>query len=46
MLMTWLRTGTAHGFAARPNLGVPDVKEGYQKALEFTVEWFNKTIPA
>ena len=37
--------GTAHGFAARPNLEVPDVKEGYEKAFQQTVDWFRKTLP-
>lgn len=38
--------GTAHGFAARPNLAVPEVKAGYQGALEQTAAWFEKTLPA
>jgi hypothetical protein len=38
------RTGTAHGFAARPNLTVPEVKAGYEGALEQTVAWFTKTL--
>ena len=37
--------GTAHGFAARPNLEVPEVKEGYEKAFQQTVDWFKKTLP-
>lgn len=37
---------SAHGFAARPNLAIPEVKEGYEGALNQTVEWFDKTIPA
>lgn len=36
--------GTAHGFACRPNLAVPEVKEGYEKALEQTIAWFGKTL--
>jgi len=36
--------GTAHGFAVRPNLKVPEVKAGYEGALEQTVVWFNKTL--
>lgn len=36
--------GTAHGFAVRPNLEVPDVKEGYEGALDQTVAWFKKTL--
>ena len=37
-------TGTAHGFAVRPNLEVPDVKAGYEGALDQTVAWFKKTL--
>ncbi|KAF7299105.1 DLH domain-containing protein [Mycena indigotica] len=37
--------GTAHGFAARPALKFPEVKEGFEKAFQQTVGWFNKTIP-
>lgn len=36
--------GTTHGFATRPNLDIPEIKEAYQKAFEQTVEWFNKTL--
>ncbi|KAA1469968.1 dienelactone hydrolase endo-1-3,1,4-beta-D-glucanase [Dentipellis sp. KUC8613] len=36
--------GTAHGFAARPNLEVPEVKAGFEGALEQTVNWFKKTL--
>ncbi|KAH9997952.1 dienelactone hydrolase endo-1,3,1,4-beta-D-glucanase [Russula vinacea] len=39
---TW--KGTAHGFAVRPNLKVPDVKAGYEGALDQTVAWFKKTL--
>jgi len=39
-------TGTAHGFACRPNLGLQEVKEAYEKALEQTITWFQKTLPA
>ncbi|KAJ6531634.1 Alpha/Beta hydrolase protein [Mycena vulgaris] len=38
--------GTAHGFGARPNFAYPDVKEGFEKAFQQAVDWFNKTIPA
>jgi len=38
--------GTAHGFAARPVMSIPDVKAGYEGAFEQAVDWFNKTIPA
>ncbi|KAF5389172.1 hypothetical protein D9757_003523 [Collybiopsis confluens] len=37
--------GTTHGFAARPNLGYPEVKVGYEGALEQVVQWFEKTLP-
>ncbi|KAJ7250906.1 Alpha/Beta hydrolase protein [Mycena haematopus] len=37
--------GCAHGFGARPNLTYPDVKEGFEKAFQQAVDWFNKTIP-
>ncbi|KAF8478074.1 dienelactone hydrolase endo-1-3,1,4-beta-D-glucanase [Russula ochroleuca] len=36
--------GTAHGFAVRPNLKVPDVKAGYEGSLDQTVAWFKKTL--
>ncbi|KAH9179171.1 dienelactone hydrolase endo-1-3,1,4-beta-D-glucanase [Lactarius sanguifluus] len=36
--------GTAHGFAVRPNLQVPEVKAGYEGGLEQTVTWFKKTL--
>jgi len=36
--------GTFHGFAVRPNLKVPEVKAGYEGALEQTVDWFKKTL--
>lgn len=36
--------GTAHGFAARPNLLLPEVKVAYEGALEQTISWFNKFI--
>ncbi|KAJ7167880.1 Alpha/Beta hydrolase protein [Mycena filopes] len=38
--------GTAHGFAARPNLAFPDVKEGFEGAFKQAVKWFEKTLPA
>ncbi|KAF9049634.1 dienelactone hydrolase endo-1,3,1,4-beta-D-glucanase [Hymenopellis radicata] len=37
-------TGTVHGFASRPNLEYPEVKEGFEGALRQTVEWFRKTL--
>ncbi|KAK0464596.1 dienelactone hydrolase endo-1-3,1,4-beta-D-glucanase [Desarmillaria tabescens] len=36
--------GTTHGFAARPNLAYPEVKAGFEAALQQTVEWFKKTL--
>jgi hypothetical protein len=36
--------GTAHGFAARPNLNVPEVKSAHEEAFEQTVEWFSKML--
>ena len=39
------RPGTAHGFAARPIMSIPDVKAGYEGAFEQAVDWFNKNIP-
>jgi len=36
--------GTFHGFAVRPNLTVPEVKAGYEGALDQTVAWFKKTL--
>jgi len=36
--------GTAHGFAARPNLGLPEIVEAYNGAFQQTIDWFNKTL--
>ncbi|KAK0431542.1 dienelactone hydrolase endo-1,3,1,4-beta-D-glucanase [Desarmillaria tabescens] len=36
--------GTTHGFAARPNIDYPEVKEAYEGALQQTVDWFKKTL--
>ncbi|THG94999.1 hypothetical protein EW026_g6571 [Hermanssonia centrifuga] len=36
--------GTVHGFAARPNLGIPEVYDAYKAALDQTVAWFQKTL--
>lgn len=38
--------GTVHGFGARPNLDVPEIKEAFEKSQDQIVNWFNKTIPA
>jgi dienelactone hydrolase len=32
--------GTTHGFAARPNMGIPEVKEGFHSAFDQAVNWF------
>lgn len=40
----FLCTGTAHGFAVRPNLDLPEVKAGYEGGLDQTVTWFKKTL--
>ena len=37
-------SGTIHGFAIRPNLAFPDVREAFEKAFEAKVEWFKKTL--
>ncbi|KAG8883813.1 hypothetical protein FRB97_005816 [Tulasnella sp. 331] len=36
--------GTTHGFALRPNLGLPKVKEGFEKSLDQITTWFQKTL--
>ncbi|KAG6901755.1 hypothetical protein C0995_008230 [Termitomyces sp. Mi166 len=36
--------GTLHGFAIRPDLTKPSVKEAYEATLADTVSWFNKTL--
>ncbi|TFK68444.1 alpha/beta-hydrolase [Pluteus cervinus] len=36
--------GTTHGFAARPNLTYPEIKEAHEKAFDQTVNWFLKTV--
>ncbi|TFK52532.1 dienelactone hydrolase endo-1,3,1,4-beta-D-glucanase [Heliocybe sulcata] len=36
--------GTVHGFAARPHLADPEVKAGFEGALDQTVAWFEKTL--
>ncbi|KAG0700441.1 dienelactone hydrolase [Suillus ampliporus] len=38
-------TGTVHGFACRPRLDFPDVKEAFEKSIDQTLKWFNKTLP-
>jgi carboxymethylenebutenolidase len=41
--MTWF-SGTAHGFACRPNLAYEDLKAAFEGSLAQTVEWFRKTL--
>ncbi|KAF8817127.1 alpha/beta-hydrolase [Phlegmacium glaucopus] len=36
--------GTTHGFAARANLQVPELKKAHEDAFDQTVEWFKKTL--
>ncbi|KAJ8696640.1 hypothetical protein PTI98_006491 [Pleurotus ostreatus] len=36
--------GTTHGFAARPNLEVPEVETAFEGALTQATEWFAKTL--
>ncbi|KAI0058274.1 dienelactone hydrolase endo-1,3,1,4-beta-D-glucanase [Artomyces pyxidatus] len=36
--------GTAHGFAARPNLAIAEVREAFEGAREQAVKWFQKTL--
>jgi len=36
--------GTTHGFAGRPDLSHPAIKDAYEKGLEQIVSWFKKTL--
>ncbi|KAK2459314.1 hypothetical protein APHAL10511_008669 [Amanita phalloides] len=36
--------GTTHGFAGRPDLSHPMVKEAYENAFKQTVDWFRRTL--
>lgn len=36
--------GTTHGFAARPNLGIPEIKKAFGDAVDQGVAWFEKTL--
>jgi len=36
--------GTTHGFAARPNLKIPEIKAAYEGAFKQTVDWFSRTL--
>ena len=44
VMLIHILQGTAHGFAARPNLAYPEVKAGYEGAFEQAVQWFKKTL--
>jgi len=37
-------TGTVHGYAARPNLALPVIKEAFEKTTTQTVQWFKKWL--
>jgi len=39
-----LYKGTAHGFASRPNLNLPEIKEAWEGAFQQTINWFKKTL--
>jgi len=39
-----LYKGTTHGFAARPNLSIPAVKQAYEDALEEAASWFKRIL--
>ncbi|KIJ98095.1 hypothetical protein K443DRAFT_133620 [Laccaria amethystina LaAM-08-1] len=43
-LSEMLIIGTAHGFASRPNLELPEIKAAHEEALEQTIAWFQKTL--
>ena len=36
--------GTCHGFASRPNLGIPEIYEAHNAALEQTAAWLSKYL--
>jgi len=36
--------GTTHGFAARPALEYPKVKEGFEGGFQQSIDWFRKTL--
>ena len=48
LVILWLSemfiVGTAHGFASRPNLDLPEIKAAHEQALEQTIAWFQKTL--
>jgi len=38
-------SGTVHGFACRPYLEFPEVKEAFDESINQTLKWFEKTLP-
>ncbi|KAG8935764.1 hypothetical protein FRC02_006573 [Tulasnella sp. 418] len=36
--------GTTHGFASRPNLTIPEIKDAYHGALEQSAKWLTSTL--
>ncbi|KAG9016800.1 hypothetical protein FRB90_002133 [Tulasnella sp. 427] len=36
--------GTTHGFAVRPNLGIPQIKKAFEDALQQTTNWFKEKL--
>ncbi|TDL22123.1 dienelactone hydrolase endo-1-3,1,4-beta-D-glucanase [Rickenella mellea] len=36
--------GVVHGFAIRPNLGIPFIKQAFEGSFDQTVQWFKKTL--
>jgi len=36
--------GTVHGFASRPNMGNPVIKQAFKDALDQAAQWFTKTL--
>lgn len=36
--------GTTHGFAVRPNLAIPSVKEAFEASLAASIDWLKKTL--
>ncbi|KAG8930105.1 hypothetical protein FRC01_003250 [Tulasnella sp. 417] len=36
--------GTTHGFAVRPNLEIPEVKQAYEGALQQTTKWLQEKL--
>jgi len=36
--------GTTHGWAARPNLKIPEIEEAFEAAMQQTLSWFSRTL--